>query len=139
MIISQVNMLAVVVAAVVSMVLGFLWYSPYLFGKQWMKLSGLNSKELDKAKKGMSKLYGVSFVSTIILAFILSTVLSWSGASTLIEAVTVGFLVWVGFVATVQLTDVLFSKEKNTNLYLINTGYQLVGLVLMSAVINLLG
>lgn len=35
-----VNYLAILVAAVLSMVLGFLWYGP-LFGKEWTKLMGV--------------------------------------------------------------------------------------------------
>ncbi|MBI3341870.1 DUF1761 domain-containing protein, partial [Candidatus Curtissbacteria bacterium] len=35
----QINYMAVVAAAVVNMVLGFLWYGP-LFGKPWMKMMG---------------------------------------------------------------------------------------------------
>ncbi|TME70083.1 MAG: DUF1761 family protein, partial [Chloroflexi bacterium] len=31
-----VNYLAVVVAAVVALVIGFIWYSPRVFGNRWM-------------------------------------------------------------------------------------------------------
>ena len=46
-----VNYLAVLVAAIVSMVIGGLWYSPLLFGNVWMKLSGITQKDVEKAKK----------------------------------------------------------------------------------------
>ncbi len=41
----MVNYLAVLVAAIVGMVVGFIWYSPKVFGKMWMKLSGVNPKD----------------------------------------------------------------------------------------------
>ncbi len=33
----HVNLLAVIVAAVSTMVVGFIWYSPILFAKPWMR------------------------------------------------------------------------------------------------------
>jgi len=45
----------------------------------------------------------------------------------------VGFAIWLGFVATVQLTDFLFSR-KPLKLFLINTGYQLVCYLVMGAI-----
>ena len=50
----SVNYLAVVVAAVVSIIIGSLWYSPLLFGNVWMRLQRFTKKDMDKAKqKGM--------------------------------------------------------------------------------------
>lgn len=43
----NVNYLPIVVAAVVSMVLGGLWYSPLLFGKIWMNLQGLKMSDME--------------------------------------------------------------------------------------------
>ena len=51
----EVNYLAVLVAAIVNMVVGALWYSPLLFGKAWMKLTGFNKKQLKKAKEKAKK------------------------------------------------------------------------------------
>jgi hypothetical protein len=47
----------------------------------------------------------------------------------------IGFHVWLGFVATVQLTGVLFRKQ-STNLFAINTGYPLVCYLVMGAIIG---
>ena len=72
-----VNLLAVLLAAVAANLLGMLWYSPLLFGKKWMGLSGLTDKKLQEAKKkGMAKNYFIGFVSTLVMAFVLSVVLS---------------------------------------------------------------
>ena len=51
----MVNILAVVVVSIVSMVLGMLWYGPF-FGKQWMSLMKLTKLDMEKSKKkGESK------------------------------------------------------------------------------------
>jgi len=47
----------------------------------------------------------------------------------------VGSHVWLGFVATVQLTSALFTKQ-SMKLFAINTGYQLVCYLVMSAILT---
>ena len=59
-----INYIAVLVAAIVNMVLGFLWYGP-LFGKQWIQMMNFDKKKMAEAKrKGMGKTYAVAFIST---------------------------------------------------------------------------
>jgi len=45
----EINYLAVLVAAIASMALGFLWYGP-LFGNQWKKLMGFTDKSMKAMK-----------------------------------------------------------------------------------------
>lgn len=47
----NINYLAVLIAAIVSMIVGGLWYSPILFGKMWTKAMGWNEETM-KEKKG---------------------------------------------------------------------------------------
>jgi dipeptide/tripeptide permease len=70
----EVNYLAVFVAAVVSMILGFAWYSPLILGKPWMKAKGFTSESLKKAQEKMGKMYALSFVVALITAYVLSHV-----------------------------------------------------------------
>src|SRR5882762_5675897 len=123
-----INPWGVLVASVATMVIGFLWYSPLLFARPWMVLMGYDPD--DKAKlaemqKGAGKLYGISFVASLVAAFVLSKIIFGLAINSPLYGLKVGFAVWLGFVATVQLTDSLFSK-KPAKLFLINTGYQLV-------------
>ncbi|MDO8656228.1 MAG: DUF1761 domain-containing protein, partial [Nanoarchaeota archaeon] len=46
-----INYLAVLVAAIISMIVGAFWYSPYLFGKQWTELMNLAPKDMLDMKK----------------------------------------------------------------------------------------
>ncbi|WP_425076380.1 DUF1761 domain-containing protein [Psychroserpens sp. S379A] len=63
----ELNFLAVLVAAVVPMVLGFIWYGPMLFQNAWMRESGMTE---EKMKGGnMAVIFGLSFVLSILLAF----------------------------------------------------------------------
>ena len=73
----EVNYFGVLLSAVASMAVGFLWYGQ-LFGKQWMKLKGYTAEDLKKEQKQMGKYYGMSFVLALLTAFVLSHVMTLS-------------------------------------------------------------
>ncbi|HKM84953.1 MAG TPA: DUF1761 domain-containing protein [Terriglobales bacterium] len=132
-----INFWAVLVCAVATMAIGFLWYSPILFAGPWMRLMGIDCN--DKAKlaemqKGAGKLYGISLVASIVSAVVLAKIIDVTSVNTIPYGMKIGFAVWLGFVTIVQLTGALFSKQP-TKLYLINTGYQLVCYLAMGAIL----
>lgn len=132
-----INFLAVFVAAAATMVLGFLWYSPILFARPWTRLMGIapdDKAKLAEMQKGAGKLYGMSFVASLVSAIVLAKIISVTTVITIPYGMKVGFAVWLGFVATVQLTGSLFSKQP-FKLFLINTGYQLVCYLAMGAIL----
>jgi hypothetical protein len=132
-----INFWAVLVCAIATMVIGFIWYSPMLFATPWMRLMGIDPT--DKAKlaelqKGAGKIYALSFVASIVSAVVLAKIIVVTSVITIPYGMKVGFAVWLGFVTTVQLTGALFSKQPS-KLYLINTGYQLVCFLAMGAIL----
>src|SRR5712691_4730351 len=68
----HVNYLAVLVAAVAVFVLGWLWYSPLLFFKPWMRLRGLDPvAAMAGAKMPGGKLV-IEFARCIVLAYVIA-------------------------------------------------------------------
>lgn len=133
-----VNIWAVLVCAIATMVVGFLWYSPALFANPWMVLMGYDPN--DKAKiaemqKSAGPSYAMSTVAGLLSAFVLGKLIAVSGSTTAIDGLKIGLVVWLGFVTTVQFTNALFSRQRN-KLYMINTGYQLVCYVAMGAILG---
>jgi len=132
-----IRILPVVVAAIACMILGFLWYSPVLFAKPWMILMGYDPNDkarLDEMRKSAGKTYTLAFIASLISAFVLAKIIAVATVTSPLYGMKVAFAVWLGFVTTVQLTGALFSKQP-TNLYLINTGYQLVCYLVMGAIL----
>jgi hypothetical protein len=132
-----INVWAVLVAAISTMLVGFIWYSPMLFAKPWTKLMGyvVNDKaKMDEMRKGAGKMYGMAFVASLLAAGVLRKIIMISTVHSAIYGIKVALAVWLGFVTTVQLTDAIFGK-KPAKLYLINTGYQLVCYVVMGAIL----
>lgn len=133
----DVNLLAVLVAALATMVLGFLWYSPMLFAKPWMLAMGYDPNDkarIEAMQKGAGKSYGITFIASLITAFVLAKIIDVTTVNTVLYGMKIGFAVWLGFVTTVQLTGKLFGNQP-MKLYLINTGYQLVCYLAMGAIL----
>jgi hypothetical protein len=131
----SVNYVAVLIAALASMLVGFIWYSPLLFAKPWMKYAKLDEKKLKKAQKTMGKTYGISFLATLVTAFALALMINATLVVDLYEGLAVSGVVWLGFVTTTMLTGVLFG-EMPWGLFLINSGYQLASFLVMGAILT---
>jgi Protein of unknown function (DUF1761) len=86
-------------------------------------------------QKSAGPLYSIAMLASLLSAFVLGKVIDGLTVNTARYGLKVAFAVWLGFVATVQLTDTLFGK-KPVKLFLINTGYQLVCYLAMGAIIG---
>ena len=110
-----INVWAALVAALATMVIGFLWYSPLLFARPWMVLMGYDPN--DKAKlaemqKSAGPMYGMSLVASLLSAAVLGKIIAIATVDTALYGMKIGLAVWLGFVTTVQLTNALFSKQR---------------------------
>ena len=61
------NFLAVLVAALVPMIMGFIWYNPKTLGTAWQKEAGISDDKMKGAN--MAVVFGVSFILSFLLAF----------------------------------------------------------------------
>jgi hypothetical protein len=77
------NFLAILVAALSSFVVGFIWYNPKVFGTIWMKEAGFTQEQAEKGN--MLKIFGLTFVYAFMLAFMMpSIVIHQMGALSMI-------------------------------------------------------
>lgn len=137
MIYTDVNYLAVLVSAIIQMAVGAFWYSPAGFGKQWAALMGwTDPAKIEAMKKGATKGYVGGFIGALVLSYVLAQFVYLAGASTLTGGATVGFWVWLGFVATTQISTLLWDN-KPPKLFAINTAYSLVTLLVSGAILAL--
>lgn len=132
------NWLAILVAAISTMVVGFLWYSPLLFAKPWMREMGYDPSDkakTDEMKKTSGPAYAGSLAASVLSAFTLALILHGLRAENLHFGIMASFHIWLGFVATVQFTSALFMKQ-SMKLFAINTGYQLVCYLVMGSILT---
>lgn len=130
----QINYLAVGVAALATIFIGALWYSPLLFHKLWVKTHGYSEEKVVQMRKTAGRSFIVSLFCYVVMAFVLAVLVSYAGVSTVLQGAFLGLLVWIGFLATLGLTAHMFS-EKPLSTYLIDVAYQLVYAVVMGVIL----
>ena len=130
---SQINFWAVLVAALASFIVGWLWYGP-LFGKLWMKLNGFTPEKL-REEKGlpMPFIMIVNYVATVLAAF--SIAMFIGAESDMHFGIFAGFMIALFWIGTSRLNDVLYERQP-FKLYLINLGYNLMIYIIMGAVLG---
>lgn len=68
----QPNLLIVLLAALIPLVMGFIWYHPKVFGNAWMKAADINEEKMKGAN--MALIFGLTFLLSFFLAFALQFV-----------------------------------------------------------------
>ena len=124
--------LAVIIAAVVNIVLGALWYNPNFLGKAWAFTHGFR----EDALKGTPKTYAGAFLVGFVIAYVLGLVLNKLQVNTVAGAMTSAFWLWLGFIVTTHFSGVLWAK-KPFQAYLIDVGFYLVSFQAMAIVFAL--
>lgn len=61
------NIIALLIASLVPLVVGFVWYNPKVFGKAWIAAAGVDEEKMKGAS--MPIIFGVTFLLSFILAF----------------------------------------------------------------------
>lgn len=128
--IGGINVLAVLVATIISMALGFIWYSNAVFGRRW-----LAAGRTQMGDSASPMLYVVTIAFALLQATILAVVITLTGATTAVAGAMLGLLAWVGFVATTKGVDGLFVGSTFAY-YTITAGYHLVEYVLIGALLG---
>jgi hypothetical protein len=128
----QFNHLALLVSALILWVLGAIWYSPALFAKPWMADLGIRPDTANK--KGLIPGMISSFIGDLLLALVLAHVIGWANATTFGWGAFIGALTWLGFIAAPAFPQGIY-ENRPFRLFAINTGYWLVGLILVGGLL----
>lgn len=121
----EIHWLAVLVAAVINMVVGALWYSKGAFGKEWSKLTGRKMEDMGGGGTG----YLVAAVAALLQSWILAHFVAYAGSTTFFDGLITGFWLWLAFVAAVTAVNMVF-EGRSWHLWKINAGYFFVVLLI---------
>ena len=127
----MVNYLGTLIAAMVNIVVGMIWYHPKVFGDYTCKIAKLSKKDL---KKGMTKGSILMIVSILVMVYVLDMFVKIAGANTALAGAQIGFLLWLGFIATV-LIGPIFWGGKSVKLGVIYAGNYLISMILTGAIL----
>lgn len=133
-----INYLAVAVAAVVIFLIGGLWYSPPVFWRKWVALSGRTEDEMRAAAKAANmpmnflQVFLCGLVTSAALALVLAHMperVHGAGAG-----VAIGTLCWL-FVAAATYGSALFAFKPRA-LWAIDAGFSLVSMLAAGAILG---
>lgn len=125
---THVSWIAVIVAAVVQIVLGYIWYMPMVFGKRYEAAGG---KTLPAGMPPMNTMIFM-VVSALLAAYGLAL---YFGGTGIVNGAEWGALTWLYFMVPVSAAAVFF-EGKSWMWWGITAGYWLVGMILMGAIVG---
>ena len=129
-----VNWLAIVLATVVSMALGAAWYG--VLSRQWLEASGRRKEDIDP-KDFMPYVWSV--IVQLVMAYFLAVLTpALTGAMSIQNGLTVGALVWVGFILTSQILNHRYQGRPGA-LTAIDGGYLLAVMLVQGLVLGIFG
>ena len=137
----SVNYLAVLLAALSTIVVGSIWYAQGFFGRTWGRLAHV---DMDKQPKSgeLAWLMGSTFVVSLLTAYILAHVAFLSNQffqnSFFQDTLTTGFWLWLGFIAARIYTHDAFEGRRK-KLTLLNVSHEFVTVLVMALIIGAMG
>lgn len=129
------RVLAVVVASIVHFVLGAIWFT--LLSEPWLRGIGKTREQMMAAAGGKESPfpYLVSFACTLAIAWTLTFVMEGIGRPSVGLGIRLGALLGVGIVFATTWTEYVF-EQRSFAITLITTGYPIVGMMIMGAIIG---
>jgi len=126
---TELNYLAIIVAAIVRMVIAIIWYHKAVFGQTWVNDVLGGEKVVDLVVK---KLY--AFLNTYVVAVVIAGFISLVDDVSWWQGACVGFWAWLGFVATTTLSGVIWERKSWIS-FLLHNGEMLISYVVMGIII----
>jgi ABC-type multidrug transport system permease subunit len=126
-----VNYLAVVVAAVAAVVVGIVYYGLAGLGDRLARLMG----STPLGRPGPAQLV-IGVVVSLVNAWVLALLSLNLGAASITDAIMLGVLAWLGFMATLSGAQVAF-QGRPWNAWLITNVHDVAIQVVMAAIVTL--
>lgn len=130
--VQNLNWLAVVVATLAAFAVGAVWYTPALFGKAWMKATGLTEKDTKKAN--MAKAIVLTLVTTFVSAMAIGVLVQVLALTEVWQGAAFGAMVAVALVGTNKVMQAQF-ELRPLSYNLVTTAGDIVALGVMGAIL----
>lgn len=131
-----VNYLAVLVTGVLIFMLGGLWYSPVMFTKRWIALQGktMDQMKMEASTANMPLMYLQAFITSLVIAYVMAAIVPRFAPGNWMGGLHIALFCWLGFAAATSYATYLFSG-KSKQLWLIDSGYNLVSFLIAGAIL----
>ena len=132
--ISQINWLAVLLAFVSSMVIGFVWYMPAVLGRRWMQAIGKTEDDL-KNIEGGAGIWVPMMVAAAVTSLLLAVLISALDLNTFLGGGFLALVIAVVFRAGGHVIHNGFAGRP-TAVTVIDSGHDLVAMTVAGAIIG---
>jgi hypothetical protein len=130
---THISWLGIVLGTVAYFAVGFLWYSPVLFGNLWAELKGMKQGDM---KPPSAAFFIVPFVLHFVAAFSLALFMAGLGVHGVLGGLRVGAYAGLGFVLTTVGIGAVFNQTP-LKLVLIDGLYHVAGLAVTGIVLGI--
>jgi hypothetical protein len=130
-----IHYLAVIVAALVGFILGWLWYTP-LFGKARMAADGVTEQQMAEGQKNVMRNMLVVALGLLLMAWTLSVFSGYTHLITWMQGLKLGCLAWFGFALTLGMIDSVMTTSRKIAAFYIDAGYWLITLAAMGIIVT---
>jgi hypothetical protein len=127
-----INYWAVIVAWLINMFVGALWYSPAGFAKQWVKHTDVDIMKIPQEEATRILLFVAS--SALVQALTLAVILNSLQVTQAVNGLAVGLTVWLGFTAATTVGVTLYQRRGWRFLWL-NASYFLLVMSVNSVIL----
>ncbi len=136
---SELNIVGVIVAFVVSFISGGIWFGPKTFYPIWMKARGNASGQLSGEQNQPALLFGGTIIGiliqTLTLALIITSLQNSQPDFSVLDGASVGLALGVGIAMFASLSHRLFGGE-NLKVWIIETANDALNLTIAGAIIT---
>ena len=124
----EIQPVPVVVAGVVTFLLGGLWFGPF-FGRPWATAVGIDPDAIHPS------VFLVGGLTYLLLAAAISLIGGWVGLSSVLDGLVLGFAIWLGVAFALGFNVAAFAGRPMSALT-IEAGYQLVACLLVGGILG---
>ncbi|HEX9503301.1 MAG TPA: DUF1761 domain-containing protein [Patescibacteria group bacterium] len=126
---SSINWLAVIMAMIAQMVVGFVWFSPALFFQKW-----LDANQLQAPRKPEAWIFIVMVILTFISTTALAAILRNIGSRTAFAGIIAAGFIWT---ATLMpfIAGTTLSTGRKYSLIALEYGHTIIGLLIAGAIL----
>jgi hypothetical protein len=115
-----IDFVALTVSALLMLAVGSIWYSPLLFGRHWMRATGLSEADLEASKSRIVGQIAGAFVANLVLLFVIAQFVLMAQAQELSIRFVASLLT---LLLAGAIANVVIWEQKRVAYLLINIGY----------------
>jgi len=124
----------VLAAAISSVLVGYIWYHPRVFGTLWMREAHITPDMAEVRARYRHVHFALGCLAALITAYVLRELMVYIRINTIAEALGFALFIWVGLVAPVAASAFLW-EHRSATFYLLNVTYWLLICTLMSVIL----